>query len=554
MDEGKQFFVRRIDFTGNTTTRDKVIRREMLIDEGDMFNSHLWELSILRLNQLGIFRAAEGRRSGRHQARYQDQHRRHHPEGEGARQELDSVERRRLRDIAGTFIGVSYSTNNFLGLGETLSLSSQLGTLQRTVQFGFTEPYLFDRPIQSGFTALPHPFQLQPGPRGVHSERAESHSVIYRPRRAKPAQLRFQRIRIHYLHVDVSAEAQFRAGGPGLWLRHIEYQDLDQTPRQLISTTSTSRESAGPTRYTGIRTSKITPSYSYNTVNHPIDPDGRQVLLRELAFAGNTLGGNVNTIQPHDRHEVFPHGLKNRHVIGVHFLGKVLTGYGGKVAPPFTRFYIGGENDIRGFDFFSVSPVAFIPDAEQTPVYNDNGTQRVQRTVNADGSISFNPVEQTIPTYRLVLPGGDTVGVFNFEYRIKVFGPVNVVPFFDAGLDKLSFANQLRINAGRLEQLNGEFPQAGYGAEAYIAPGTQILRTSTGLEIQVLMPVVNAPFRVYFAYNPTRVNTTLQPPLAIDRSMFNNDYTYNAAVALYGTAIPYSERSTTFRFTIGRTF
>ncbi|MGB9605800.1 MAG: POTRA domain-containing protein, partial [Bryobacteraceae bacterium] len=54
-DEGKQFFVRRIDFVGNTTTRDKVIRRELLIDEGDIFNTRLWELSILRLNQLGYF-------------------------------------------------------------------------------------------------------------------------------------------------------------------------------------------------------------------------------------------------------------------------------------------------------------------------------------------------------------------------------------------------------------------------------------------------------------------------------------------------------------------
>jgi outer membrane protein insertion porin family len=203
---------------------------------------------------------------------------------------------------------------------------------------------------------------------------------------------------------------------------------------------------------------------------------------------------------------------------------------------------------------WTISPVVFIPDEESTPVYNANGTQRVQRTVNSDGSITFNPVEQNIPVYRLVLPGGDTVGVGNFEYRIKIFGPVTLAPFFDAGLDKLSFADQLRLNQGRIDQLNADWPQAGYSNRSYIAPGTQILRTSTGLELQVLMPVVNAPFRVYFAYNPTRVNTNLQPPLAVDRSMFNNDYTYNAAVALYGTAIPYSERSTTFRFTIGRTF
>ena len=54
MNEGKQFFVRRIDFSGNTTTRDKVIRRELLIDEGDPYNTDLWRLSILRLNQLGL--------------------------------------------------------------------------------------------------------------------------------------------------------------------------------------------------------------------------------------------------------------------------------------------------------------------------------------------------------------------------------------------------------------------------------------------------------------------------------------------------------------------
>jgi outer membrane protein insertion porin family len=47
--------VRRIEFTGNTTTRDKVIRRELALEEGGIYNSHLWELSLLRLNQLSYF-------------------------------------------------------------------------------------------------------------------------------------------------------------------------------------------------------------------------------------------------------------------------------------------------------------------------------------------------------------------------------------------------------------------------------------------------------------------------------------------------------------------
>jgi outer membrane protein insertion porin family len=55
IDEGKPFYVSRIEFQGNTTTRDKVIRRELMLDEGQVYNSQLWEYSLLRLNQLEYF-------------------------------------------------------------------------------------------------------------------------------------------------------------------------------------------------------------------------------------------------------------------------------------------------------------------------------------------------------------------------------------------------------------------------------------------------------------------------------------------------------------------
>ena len=55
IDEGKPFYVGRIEIQGNTLTRDRVIRRELLLDEGSVYNSNLWELSLLRLNQLDYF-------------------------------------------------------------------------------------------------------------------------------------------------------------------------------------------------------------------------------------------------------------------------------------------------------------------------------------------------------------------------------------------------------------------------------------------------------------------------------------------------------------------
>src|SRR5262249_45152542 len=55
LDEGKSYSVRRIEFTGTPTTRDKLTRREIALDEGSVYNSRLFEISLLRLNQLQYF-------------------------------------------------------------------------------------------------------------------------------------------------------------------------------------------------------------------------------------------------------------------------------------------------------------------------------------------------------------------------------------------------------------------------------------------------------------------------------------------------------------------
>jgi outer membrane protein insertion porin family len=106
----------------------------------------------------------------------------------------------------------------------------------------------------------------------------------------------------------------------------------------------------------------------------------------------------------------------------------------------------------------------------------------------------------------------------------------------------------------RVNDLNLAFPQAGYTGKVQIAPGTQKPRASTGLELQVMLPVVNAPFRLYWAYNPSIVREYLQPPIVADRSAFPNAATFANSLATYGQQYPFFEKRTMFRFTIGRTF
>jgi outer membrane protein insertion porin family len=150
IDEGKQFFVSRIEFQGNTITRDRVIRRELMLDEGSVYNSQLWEYSLLRLNQLEYF---DPLKVDQDSEAHQD------PDA-GTVDLLLKVKEKGKNSIgmnggvsgySGAFLGVNYQTNNFLGLGETLSVQANLGSISRTFLFGFTQPYIRNRPINVGF-------------------------------------------------------------------------------------------------------------------------------------------------------------------------------------------------------------------------------------------------------------------------------------------------------------------------------------------------------------------------------------------------------------------
>src|SRR4029450_7755820 len=92
----------------------------------------------------------------------------------------------------------------------------------------------------------------------------------------------------------------------------------------------------------------------------------------------------------------FHPAFKKGHVIGTRVLSRFISGYGGKVAPPFNRFYMGGENDIRGFDIWGISPIAYVASESTINVLNDDGSARMQKVIT-DGVESFAPVTQRIP-------------------------------------------------------------------------------------------------------------------------------------------------------------
>jgi outer membrane protein insertion porin family len=550
-DEGKQFFVRRIDFSGNTTTRDKIIRREILVDEGDIYNTKLMEVSLLRLNQLGYFEvlkiedALDIKRDTKTDT--VDITLKVKERGKNSIQLNGGIS-----GIAGSFIGFSYATNNLLGLGETLSLNSQLGTRQDNITLGFTEPYFLDKPIQVGATVFYTRFDYNQAREAsilagqnltqLYSELGSQNLLNYVTNSrgftafiSKPLRRSFARVGLSYGYSIQNVTTLTNAATA--YYTYIDFLRIN-----------------GPNPLNGIKQSSIIPSYTYNSVNHPITPTAGKSLAVSVQFSGSILGGNVNQILPTVDGKYFHRSpLNHKHVIGAHILGKFVTGYGGKVAPPLNRFYMGGENDIRGFDIWSISPVAYIPTSATVDLLNNDGTPRQQRTV-VNGATIYTNVTQVIPSYQLVTPGGDLEAVSNLEYRIPIFGPVILAAFLDTGIDRLVLSKQLKLNSDRVSQLDTLFPEAAFPDRAVIAAGTQKIRMSTGLELQVMLPVVNAPFRVYYAYNPLRVEEYVQPPIVADRSYFPNAASFFNSVAQVGQSYGLFEKPSTFRFTIGRTF
>ncbi len=553
-DEQKQYFVRRIDFSGNTTTRDKVIRRELMLSEGDIFNNHAWELSILRLNQLDYFDKIKPENADI---------KRNTKQGtvdillklkEKGKQSISLTGG--VSGLAGSFIGLSYQTNNFLGLGETLTLSGQVGDIQKSALFGFTEPYLLDRPIATGFTVSYTSFKFN---------QSQQESILFG-----------QKIQINpNIEQDYTQNTLGGTVFASYPLRKFSFARLgltygySRTDITAFSTASTDlfevldfQSLAGASALTGIDSSYINPTLTYNTVNSPLNPTGGKSLFYSFKLEG--LGGIVKATTNVLEAKYFHPINHKRNVLAFHFVGAFATGYGGRVVPPFERLFLGGEQDLRGFDIRTVTPIAFIPLATSAsftyidPTRLDIFGNATRRSTPAIPVLTFEPT----------FPGGDTSGVFNAEYRIPIVGPVTAAAFLDAGAVGVLRKDQLQLNGSGLSSITSLFSKFTDNS-LRIQPGTNFKpRASAGIEFVVQLPIINAPFRLYWAYNFDRLEQQIAAPLTEYRSINYDSLRLSVGPSLWDSQvlpqlrnfqvntqrINFFEPKSTFRFTVSRTF
>ena len=552
-DEQKQYYVRRIDFSGNTTTRDKVIRRELLLDEGQLFNRRAWELSLLRLNQLDYFerlepeKAVEIKRNVRQGT--VDLNLKVHEKGKQSIGLQGGVS-----GLAGGFLGLTYQTNNFLGLGETLTFSAQTGSRQTSFLFGFTEPYFRDRPISTGFTVFNSRYRydqqqelsilnnqqvsVNPATEQNYSQNSIGATVFvsFLPRRFS-----FTRIGVTYGYTLSDIRASTNAAL--ILFETLQYRSI-----------------AGPSALKGIRSSKITPTISYNTIDNPMNPTHGKSFYYGLGLEG--LGGNARSITQTFEAKYFRPMNNKRNVLGLRLQTAFTTGYAGTEVAPNSRFFTGGDDSIRGFDIRTISPIAFVP-VSSTRSINFN----LPNQWGSDGQAASQTVNVPLLTYTIVYPGGDSQVVGNVEYRIPLAGPVSMTLFADAGVNGILRRSQLKLDPTGLAQLRRQFPNASLSGSLELAPGSNFApRTSTGVEFVVQLPIVQAPFRIYWAVNPTLYAHTVTAPKSTYQ--LPADYISSLPPLVYEQYIVpqmddllkdpqkvyFHERRSTFRFSVSRTF
>ncbi len=503
-DPGKQYYVRRIDFTGNSTTRDKVIRRALMLNEGDIFNKHLWDLSILRLNQLGYFNtikdtdATINRDTGNGTVDITL------PVKEKGKQSIGLTGG--VSGLAGTFIGLNYQTNNFLGLGETLTVEADTGTIQRNFTFSFQEPYLLDRPIATGFSVFSTYFAY---------DQARETSILLGQQVNIPGNIA-ENYNITSKGFSLFASAPIRQFSFARLGLTYQYSRSTITAYSAASTALFTalqfRSLAGPSQLQGIVASSFTPTLTYSTVNNFYNPTAGKYFSAGLNYEG--LGGNVNLVSPNFELRYYHPINHHRNVLAFHLLTSFATGYGNQVTPPFNRFYTGGEDSVRGYDFYTISPWGFVPTLETSSVSFFNPT-----ILNSQGQPTLQTLAVPVLHFVATRPGGDTMAVGNFEYRIPIVGNyLQMDAFFDAGLSGDLRSSQLLMNPTTLTAMRQDFPNAAFPhiripSIVPLAPGTNFaLHDSTGIEFVVQLPIIQAPFRVYYAWNPNRLTNTIVEP------------------------------------------
>ncbi len=350
----QKVYIRRAILEGNSHTRDNVILRELRLADGDIYEGAKLRRSAERLNKLGYFTSVDTELV---------------PTGNP--DEVDLKIKVKEGTTGAIMAGIGYSTyydvgvsgsimeRNLFGRGYWIQLNGFLSWRRTSGVFSFTNPRLYDTDLLVG-----NDFYYTHDYWDDFTKDTLGDSI-----------------RIAY------PLGEYTTIGAGYRLERYELYDVDEFAASSIAD------------YKGVNwTSAVNARITRDTTDDRSRPTTGTITRLWAEYGGGGLGGTDNFVKGMVDWQAF-YSFNPEHVFHIRGrLGGVFENVPGKVVPVFERFYVGGIDTIRGYDYSDISP----KDAR----YGDD-------------------------------IGGDRMGVANIEYIWtfqKELG-LAIVPFLDAGFN-----------------------------------------------------------------------------------------------------------------------
>ncbi len=323
--ENRISYIHRIDIIGNQITRDRVIRRELLVKPGEIFNGVRVQRSQQRLENLGFFQQVSIE-----------------PLPTSAPEKKDLVIRLEEKKTGEFMFGVGYSSEDdfigfveigqgnfdlfkpplFMGAGQKMKIRAEFGSSKSNYEMSFVEPWLFGVPLSFG----------------IDIYRRTRYWNEYDEKRLG-GNLRLRRLLTTFTQIGLNYN-----------LENIEIYNVDNYADWSI------QSEAGKNWV-----SSITPSITRDTRDSFLVPNRGMRATLACQLAGGILGGDKDFIKTTFNGSyylsIFP-----GHILGFRFRAGTAQPYSDtENVPAYERFYLGGANTIRGFRYREVGPQGIDP-------------------------------------------------------------------------------------------------------------------------------------------------------------------------------------------------
>jgi len=307
--KGRQVYFEKIIIAGNHRTRDKVIRRQLMIHEEGLYNGENYGRSIRNLHRLEYFAdvkadSIRGSADGRMVARFEVE------EQNTGTFSLSGG----YSSVENAFAMVSFEQRNLFGRGHDLNLTAQVGGRSVIYSLSFTEPWLFDIPLMAGFDI----YNLE---RDYDFYDTQSMGI---------------HLRSSYRIFDYTY-AFFQYGFDVSDIRNLSIS-APESVWQLVGDSVTSA---------------VTTSIRYDSRDRLFTPTEGSNHLLSLEYAG--LGGDIGFVKLTGESGIYV-PLYRKLVFFAHGKGGIVREIPGFTLPDFERFALGGMNSVRGYGYREISP------------------------------------------------------------------------------------------------------------------------------------------------------------------------------------------------------